>query len=591
MKHIWQNIACKALAGTFALSLAFMTGCDESSNPSKPSGGEKVESSSSSVEEEDSSSSVDEDEVSSSSEESEDEASSSSKAKSSSSSKKRSSSSAAVSSSSKIPFNFSSSSRKAKSSSSRSASVVKTCTEVAHTGTSKTLTGSSVNKILGTKFEFHNEFDRNTGSATYYADGSFELSCEDDYDCAARMQVSNNSGKPYDELGEITVEFTASVSGEADFSAVGARAYASSNDGLQNLYVSVIEAVLDESEVLGKGKLIGSVDLDGSKYDVIKYEDQMVTSEGVKKEISFFLVRIDKRLCGIVNMSAVFDELEELGAPNIPLRWVAASADISFGVEAEIDMQEVKIKMGDVSASDVDDSDALDEFCKTENAHTGEKFDILESDEYKVTSTDGEAYVFEAYGSGDGLTAEYYEDLTFAMECAGEKGEHCETTMYKVFSSPVLFSDTGRINVEYSFAKEGGKGQSILGAHGFMEKYDATSRVEFYVLEDWLESFPMTEEFGKRLGTFSLDGSEYEVYQKCNDSKKGGVTVTSCYVTSIRKDKRSCGSVNVSGQMAQWEKLGVEMFPITKVGAMGFMTSGASGTVDFVHVNVDVAKK
>lgn len=585
MKNIWQGIACKFVVGAAALSLALFAGCGGDSSSGSDSGDDPVEESSSSGAE-----SSDDGEDGSSGSEEIDESSSSKKADSSSSKKEEASSSSKKAKSSSS-FNFGSSSSRKKT---KDPTVVeKTCSVVEHTGTEKSLVATSENTIPTSGITFHNEFSkRNVGSATYYTDGSFKLVWDDDdADALARSQVMVKGTKTYSELGDISVEYTVALTGTATSSYVGASAYASSDDDMTTVALYVIEDYLDESELLTSGNKVGEFDHGDGRYVIYMFLDQMVTTSGTQKNYSYFVVRDELRLCGYLDMTAIFDEVVSAGAPEVPLRWVAVSAEIQEGGHATIDMQEAKINLDQGGSGDIDTSDAADEFCKVEHTHAGEAKDLVVDAELASgsvgLSVDGVDYVLEAYASGEGLATKYFDDGAFSMECSDAQQTECEVDLYREFATPVLYTDAGRINVEYSFSKQGAEGMSILGAHGYMQTRDSSYTLEFYVLEDWLESYPLAMNFGDKVGELTIDGSVYEVYQNC---LSGNPKVRSCHLASVRKDKRRCGSVNLTAQISQWESMGVETSPLTKVSVMGLMTDGAYGTVDFSYANVSVAE-
>lgn len=584
MKNIWQGIACKFVIGAAALSLALFAGCGSDSSSGSDSGDDPVEESSSSGDVESSS-----DEGSSDSEDVED-SSSSENAKSSSSAKKGDSSSSKKQSINSS-FSFGSSASKVKT---KDPTVVeKTCSVVAHTGTEKALTATSENTIPTLGVDFHNEFSKKkAGTATYYTDGSFMLSWTDDAaDGLARLQKSVKGSKTYSELGDIFVEYTAVLSGTATTSYVGASAYASSDDDLNTVSLYVVENYLDESEPLMSGNKMGEFDLGDGSYSIHMFLDQMVTMAGTQKNYSVFVVREEPRLCGYLDMTAIFDEVVSVGVPEVPLRWVAVSAEIQEGGSALIDMQEAKIGLDQGAAGDIDTSDAADEFCKVEHVHLEDDAKTVDLDAGSTSGSlpltvDGVEYLLDVYASAEGLAMSYYDDGAFSMECSGKNEMDCEVDLYREFATPVLYTDAGRINVEYSFSKEGSNGVSIFGAHGYMETHDKKSKLEFFVLEDWLESFPLEMNFGEKKGELSIDGSSYEVYVSCSENASG----KSCKLYSVRKNKRRCGSVNLTAQISQWESMGVEMSPLTKVSVVGLMVSGAAGTADFGYANISIEK-
>jgi len=83
------------------------------------------------------------------------------------------------------------------------------------------------------------------------------------------------------------------------------------------------------------------------------------------------------------------------------------------------------------------------------------------------------------------------------------------------------------------------------------------------------------------IGDFVIDGAEYTVYR----NTKGMLT----QYFSVRKESRSCGTIDVTAHFEQWEKLGFQMGTISEVkvlGEAGNDFGNVYGSLNFPHAKV-----
>lgn len=567
----------KFVFGLSAFALAFVMGCGDSdsasasseSNEEISSDSDSTEVSSSSEAEDENMSSQEEDESSSSEEETDDMSSSSKKeSKSSSSSKKASSSSSKKELSIELD------------------ELPSSCPVAKHSKKVKTLTKNSENTIAALSLEFDNEFaSKGASEATFYEDGSFLLKCGDEKGCMARTRFVNTKSVGLDELGDISVDLTFTTGGEADSSYVGASAYASNESELVRVYVYFVNGFVSNSSPLIYGEEFTNVNVGFENYTLYKSLSQKQTSKGTEKTYTYYVLQESLEQCSSIDVSGILLHIPEIAEDdNVVLRWLGVSAEIRGDAKAAVDMLEAKVNIE--NAYELDESDASNEFCKETIEHTGKGTALNEDGSVELT-VDSVSYIYET-SAMDGFKSKYYKDGSFEMECPDAAETNCESNLFRDFGKK-KYTSFGRIDVEYSFEKEGASGQSFIGVHGYMD--DDGREIEFFVLEDWLESFPITKDyFGEKKGEITVDGSVYEVYYLAEEATAENQLPKDQYrITSIRKDKRRCGSVNMSAQLEKWTKeLGIEVFPLVKMGVSGFFVAGANGSVDFTYAKVNV---
>lgn len=575
-----QSLFYKFMLGVFALSFAFVMGCGGSDSTSASS--ESGEDSSSDSDSTEVSSSSEDEEISSSSED--DEKSSSSIKSSSSSSKKESKSS--------------SSSKKVSSSSSQKEwsieleEVPSECPVKKHSKKVKTLTKSSENTISGSSLQFDNEFaTKDVSEVTYYEDGSFFLKCGDEKRCLARTRFVNSENKNLDDLGKISVNMTFVTGGEADSSYVGASAYASNDNELLRVNVYFVEGYISDSDLFAYGEEFTDVSANYENYTIFKSLSQKQVSKGTEKTYTYFVIHEASENCVSIEVSSLLKHIPEIADDDVQLRWVAVSTEVRGHANAAVDMLEAKINVENKNPYVLDESETADEFCKETKTHPTSGV-VLETDGASQNITvDDIDYKFEVFTANEGFSSEVFFDGSFKMDCQ-EGNDNCEVNLFRVFKEKQKYTSLGRIDVEYSFSKEGSGGESIMGVHGYMD--DDGREVEFFVLEDWLESFHINSDFfGEKKGEITVDGSSYDVYYLAVEANAENQLVKDQYrITSVRSDKRRCGTVNVSAQMDKWTKdLGIDVFPLVKVGPSGFFVAGASGTADFTYAKVNVQER
>ncbi len=93
-------------------------------------------------------------------------------------------------------------------------------------------------------------------------------------------------------------------------------------------------------------------------------------------------------------------------------------------------------------------------------------------------------------------------------------------------------------------------GNSYLSIYGWTNN----PLIEFYIVEDWRNWIPSMADGATIVGSFTVDGSEYEIVKntRVNQPSIKGTRTFEQYF-SIRKDKRTSGTIDISAHFKEWE--------------------------------------
>ena len=137
------------------------------------------------------------------------------------------------------------------------------------------------------------------------------------------------------------------------------------------------------------------------------------------------------------------------------------------------------------------------------------------------------------------------------------------------------------IEIDYDADYSAGeRGNSQLSIYGWFKD----PLVEYYIVEDWVNWRPT----GDRK-TVIIDGSEYDIFRtyKTGPTILGDTRVYKRYY-SVRRDKRSSGTVNVSKHFEAWRMAGWEIGDITDISLLveGWECSGKADVKKLVINNI-----
>ena len=159
---------------------------------------------------------------------------------------------------------------------------------------------------------------------------------------------------------------------------------------------------------------------------------------------------------------------------------------------------------------------------------------------------------------GDGTYECRWEDINNALFRIGRK-----------FDCTQSWEELGDIRVEYG-ADYYPVGNSYLCVYGWTRQ----PLVEYYVVQSWGNWRPPGAE---SLGTITVDDSTYDVYVTTREQQPSiDGTQTFQQFWSVRKGKRSEGTVQLSEHFKAWQELGMELGQLYEVALTveGYQSSG-----------------
>lgn len=144
--------------------------------------------------------------------------------------------------------------------------------------------------------------------------------------------------------------------------------------------------------------------------------------------------------------------------------------------------------------------------------------------------------------------------------------------------------EIGRFYATYDcdYNPSSASGNSYLSIYG----WTVDPLIEFYVVEDWRNWIPSMAGGVSSRGSFTLNGSTYDIYENTRTNQPSIVgTATFQQYFSIRRDKRNSGIINISDHFDQWESLGMEL---GKLHEVSFVVEGFQSSGDFAFTALDV---
>jgi len=153
------------------------------------------------------------------------------------------------------------------------------------------------------------------------------------------------------------------------------------------------------------------------------------------------------------------------------------------------------------------------------------------------------------------------------------------------WSSTQTFDQLGTVSANFAHTKTGSAGYSFVGIYG----WSVEPIVEYYIVEDWFGS-PPTADGGTKMGTFTLDGGTYDVYQhtQINQPSVTGANATFPQFYSIRQTARQCGHISISEHYKQWAALGLTLGKMEEAKIIVETGGGGAGSITFTTATVTV---
>lgn len=183
-------------------------------------------------------------------------------------------------------------------------------------------------------------------------------------------------------------------------------------------------------------------------------------------------------------------------------------------------------------------------------------------------------------GTVDGLDYELWKDSgTTEMTLTGGGTFRCQwsdinNALFRVgkkFDSTKPWEEIGNIQLEYQ-AEYYPVGNSYLCVYGWTRE----PLVEYYVVQSWGNWRPPGAE---SLGTITVDDSTYDVYVTTRVQQPSiDGTQTFQQFWSVRKGKRTEGTVSVTEHFRAWQALGLELGKLYEVALTveGYQSTGVA---------------
>ncbi len=141
----------------------------------------------------------------------------------------------------------------------------------------------------------------------------------------------------------------------------------------------------------------------------------------------------------------------------------------------------------------------------------------------------------------------------------------------KKFDETQTHQEIGNISINYG-ANYQPNGNSYLTVYG----WTVDPLVEYYIVDSWGDWRPPG---GTAKGTVTVDGGIYDIYETTRTNQPSIIgTATFQQYWSVRRSKRTSGTISVSEHFKAWESLGMEMGNMYEVALTveGYQSSGSA---------------
>ena len=154
------------------------------------------------------------------------------------------------------------------------------------------------------------------------------------------------------------------------------------------------------------------------------------------------------------------------------------------------------------------------------------------------------------------------------------------------WGSTQTYTQIGTITATFAETKTGSAGgYSYIGIYGWSEN----PLHEYYIVEDWFGGGGSPNPGGTKVGTITVDGGTYNVYQhtQVNQPAITGGNATFVQFFSVRQTARTCGTISISEHFAQWATMGMQLGNMEEARIL-VEAGGGTGSIDFTTATVVV---
>lgn len=211
-------------------------------------------------------------------------------------------------------------------------------------------------------------------------------------------------------------------------------------------------------------------------------------------------------------------------------------------------------------------------------------------------------YHYEIWSKSGDVSATFYPDGSFSCKFANADDYLCRSGLFYGKNSGKSYKDLGHLYADFSivdpyFRDYNGVSYSYIGVYGWSQN----PLIEWYIVDTWdpyrpkwignTNGVPSCDGCGLQ-GTITVDGAEYDVY--VDKVSRRNIEGNGPFVQyfSLRKTKRSCGTIDITAHFEEWEKLGLKlgssMYEAKVLGEAGQYPEnhGANGSIDFNYAKV-----
>lgn len=193
---------------------------------------------------------------------------------------------------------------------------------------------------------------------------------------------------------------------------------------------------------------------------------------------------------------------------------------------------------------------------------------------------------YEIWYNGGNNSATFYSDGSFSCEFSGTKDYLCRSGYG--YDMTKTWQELGHLYADFSvnMSELNNIGYSYIGVYGWSDD----PLIEYYIVDTWGSQY--RPEWMELKGTITVDGAEYDLYyhRQINQPAINGNADFDQYF-SIRKQKRSCGTIDITKHFEEWDKVGWKlgkMYEAKVLGEGGNVNGGASGKFDFNYAKVRI---